>query len=63
MQLKIAGIIIAEGSETELALYTHALLEIFRLKHEMEQAETEKQQADFERRILRALFHKEEDDD
>ena len=36
MTLKIFDIIIAEGTEVECAVYTHALLESFRLKNEME---------------------------
>lgn len=38
MHLKVLGIMEAEGDPTELAMYTHALIEIFKLKHDMEQA-------------------------
>ena len=37
MRLKVLNIVEAEGDPTELAMYTHSLLEIFRLRHEMEQ--------------------------
>lgn len=36
MQLKVMNIIVAEGTEVECAMYTHTLLEIFRLKSEFD---------------------------
>ena len=38
MVLKVLGIITTEGDPVEMAMYTHTLLEIFRMKHEMDQA-------------------------
>lgn len=37
MTLKVMGIIEAEGKEIELAVYSHCLLEIFRLKYKYDQ--------------------------
>jgi len=38
MKLKVFDIIVAEGNEMELALYTHILLESMRLKAEHDKA-------------------------
>ena len=37
LQLKVIGIIVADGDPMELAMYTHTLLEIFKLRHDMEE--------------------------
>ena len=43
MQLKVVGLITVEGDAPELAMYTHALLNIFKLEHElMQEAQDEK---------------------
>ena len=49
----IDGFIIADGNPMELAMYTHTLLEIFKLKHDIDE---EEQDDDFISRLKDISF-------
>lgn len=67
MVLKVCGIIVAEGSEVELALYTLVLLESLRMKQEHDEQEQLKNEINIDEMLKNIsfddLFRRERDDD
>lgn len=64
MQLRIMDIIVAEGTEIECAMYTHTLIEIFRLKNEYDKRkETEEWMKKFGEMTFDELMKRERDDE
>lgn len=65
MILKVlGGIMEAEGKEIELAVYTHCLLEIFRLKHEFDkQQDAENWMEKFGNMTFEELIKREQEED
>lgn len=64
MMLKVMGIIEAEGTALDLAMYTHTLLEIFRIKHEFDKKrDVEEWMEKFGDMTFEELMRKEREDE
>ena len=56
MKLHVTSIIEVEGDPAELALYTHCLIRIFRIEHDMEEKIHDRDEADKIREAMNKSF-------